>query len=74
MWAFWISWSDCSERCDEGIRTRNRICLNGELGDEGCEGKDYDEENCIGNVRALYMLFSSDTTRQISWPRRYLDC
>ena len=43
----------CSARCDGGSRTRTRICLNGEVGEEGCDGQAASLESCNTQVCAL---------------------
>ncbi|XP_078487952.1 uncharacterized protein LOC100179634 isoform X3 [Ciona intestinalis] len=39
-WSMWMHWSPCSERCGGGSSSRSRICLNGDIGQEGCSSSD----------------------------------
>uniref|UniRef100_H2ZII6 Peptidase S1 domain-containing protein n=1 Tax=Ciona savignyi TaxID=51511 RepID=H2ZII6_CIOSA len=36
VWSEWSDFSECSKSCERGLRTRNRTCLNGNVGDIGC--------------------------------------
>lgn len=37
MWSNWALFSTCSQSCGGGIRTRERFCLNGAIGEPGCD-------------------------------------
>ena len=42
----WSSYQPCSKSCDGGFKVRNRVCLNGVLGDEGCIGDETEITEC----------------------------
>ena len=53
-WDAWKPWSQCSQTCsdngDFGSRTRNRDCLNGNVGDGACTGGDSETlQDCGGD-------------------------
>lgn len=51
-WAQWGTWSSCSDRCgEEGTQTRRRVCVNSQIGDEGCDGSSFDLQQCNRTVR-----------------------
>ncbi len=53
FWSEWGEWSDCSEKCDEGVRTRTRGCISSgdpeEEGEVKCPdwGDKIETEPCI---------------------------
>ena len=42
----WSEWSSCSETCHFGVQSRTRECLNGVVGDIGCDDVDFEERIC----------------------------
>ena len=44
--ASWNRWGECSELCNGGRRDRSRRCIDGKLGEVGCEGDSTQEEDC----------------------------
>ena len=46
MWSQWNRWTVCTATCGGRLRTRDRTCLNGEAGDQGCEGDLNAVETC----------------------------
>lgn len=46
-WTIWSNWSDCSETCGEGSKTRNRSCKLGDDDKTGeCPGEAVETESC----------------------------
>lgn len=52
-WSLWSTWSQCAKTCDSGFRNRERKCVNGIEGEEGCLGSSFDVEQCPNPVRNL---------------------
>ena len=50
----WSSWSLCTQTCDVGLRTRSRICVNGEFGDPGCSEELDESETCNEQVKRMF--------------------
>ncbi|CAG5111539.1 Oidioi.mRNA.OKI2018_I69.chr2.g5840.t1.cds [Oikopleura dioica] len=42
----WSEWKECSQTCNGGVRIRDRQCLFGKPGDNGCNGEVVDNEKC----------------------------
>ena len=42
----WTSWSSCNVSCGAGMRARERICVNGAIGDVGCDEVVMETEMC----------------------------
>ena len=44
----WSNWADaeCSVTCGGGSKTQTRTCINGNVGDVGCEGSENQELSC----------------------------
>ncbi|XP_039259105.2 A disintegrin and metalloproteinase with thrombospondin motifs gon-1-like isoform X1 [Styela clava] len=45
FWDEWTTWSECSATCGNGDRSRERECLNGDVGVD-CFGSDFETESC----------------------------
>ena len=41
-WSEWGAWSSCNKKCDGGVKSRTRICIDG----TGCSGLSSDEIAC----------------------------
>lgn len=54
-WAEWEALSPCSVSCGGGFRTTKRNCLNGSIGDEGCNINDYMKIQACGTVSLLLL-------------------
>ena len=50
-WDFWARWSSCSVSCGTGLKTRERECVDGVVGEEGCIGTEQERMECYGTVR-----------------------
>ncbi|XP_015268441.1 PREDICTED: SCO-spondin [Gekko japonicus] len=46
IWTPWTAWSECSARCDSGVRTRNRSCSNPAYGGPECSGPLVQTRDC----------------------------
>ena len=44
----WSNWADaeCSVTCGGGSKTQTRTCINGNVGDVGCEGSENQDVSC----------------------------
>ena len=38
VWMDWAEWSTCSQSCDEGERSRDRVCMMPQHGGARCDG------------------------------------
>ena len=49
----------CTRTCGGGLRSRSRICVNGEIGDPGCIGPLEEDETCNEQVGAeeIWVIF-----------------
>lgn len=47
-WGAWTSWTTCSKTCEEGIKTRSRLCNNPvpSINGKYCAGNPYEVEPC----------------------------
>uniref|UniRef100_H2Y3E3 Hemicentin-1 n=1 Tax=Ciona intestinalis TaxID=7719 RepID=H2Y3E3_CIOIN len=45
-WSFWSEWSPCTSSCGNGVSSRTRECINGEIGESGCIGQPSEVEAC----------------------------
>ena len=50
FWDTWTLWSDCSVTCGGGTMTRERECVNGAQGDDGCNGSTLETLDCSKQV------------------------
>uniref|UniRef100_A0AC35G3W0 Peptidase M12B domain-containing protein n=1 Tax=Panagrolaimus sp. PS1159 TaxID=55785 RepID=A0AC35G3W0_9BILA len=73
-WTEWTSWSDCSNPCENGQRSRTRYCLNPRPANGGkqCIGSDFELKSCsdptkcgksINGGWAEWSAFSSCTAK-----------
>ena len=45
-WSAWGAWSSCDKKCDGGVKSRTRTCIDGALESLRCSGKSSDEIAC----------------------------
>uniref|UniRef100_UPI00193A61B8 uncharacterized protein LOC120335429 n=1 Tax=Styela clava TaxID=7725 RepID=UPI00193A61B8 len=58
FWSDWSDWSQCTQSCDGGLQSRNRVCINGDQGQIGCGGSDTDERFCNGDACPFWSEWS----------------
>ena len=47
VWDQWSDWSECDVTCGGGATSRSRNCLNGDVGEIGCDiGETYETAIC----------------------------
>ena len=46
MWMPWSEWTGCSSTCGGGVMTRDRECMNGMAGNDGCMGASSESMAC----------------------------
>lgn len=52
-WTSWSVWGACNVSCGGGIRIKQRICFNQDVGDEAilvCVGDDIENDTCNTNA------------------------
>ena len=59
FWDDWSEWTPCSFPCGGGERRRERRCRNGYIGQVGCSGEGFEEEECNQVVSKLKDCFFS---------------
>jgi len=67
-WSPWNTWAGCSDSCGGGTRTRNRLCINGEPDDDGCQGSPLDFGTCNTQVsrKALLQFVRVQYTKKVN--------
>ena len=50
-WSDWSPYGACSVTCDNGVRTRTRTCIGGEVGQPNCQFGSASEEIPCSNIR-----------------------
>ena len=56
MWSTWSYWGGCTVSCGGGSQTRDRVCINGDIGQVGCIGGFIEDEPCNIEVKYLQCL------------------
>ncbi|CAK8676046.1 unnamed protein product [Clavelina lepadiformis] len=65
-WSYWSTWTECSLSCGSGKRTHSRQCIDGEVGNVGCEGNDFEEQDCNTKNCSTWGDWSSWTSCSVS--------
>lgn len=61
-WGDWASWSPCSVTCGSGNASRERPCMNGKMGDAGCQGSNAQTISCDMQDCEEYVEYDGDET------------
>lgn len=48
-WDNWSTWEDCSATCGGGFQSQFRDCINGTIGEDGCDDLDTQSRTCNTN-------------------------
>ncbi|CAK8695094.1 uncharacterized protein LOC143446070 [Clavelina lepadiformis] len=46
VWGEYEAWSECTKECDTGTQIATRECMNGDVGQDGCQGQREKSQNC----------------------------
>ncbi|CAK8695093.1 unnamed protein product [Clavelina lepadiformis] len=57
-WSDWDDWMECSVTCGGGTRHSTRECLNGVVGDVGCQGSKRRNDQCNSQKCPTWTAFS----------------
>ena len=68
-WLPWGSWSDCSQSCGGGLKSRTRQCHQPENGGEPCVGSSYETASC--NTQACE---GEESEEELPVPDGYYAC
>lgn len=49
VWGTWGNYSDCTQTCGGGVKTRSRSCIGGVVGGPGCKESNQEESICNSN-------------------------
>ena len=68
QWSMWSNFGDCSATCGDGIATRNRECINGLPGDQGCHiGEAVEQKPCSIAECSFWSGWIDNLSYHISW-------
>nr|XP_039269684.1 SCO-spondin-like isoform X2 [Styela clava] len=70
LWSEWSTWTTCSVSCGRGETTRERICIDGNIGDSGCRGDSEAIKNCFRPACRVDAKWSRWTT----WSKCSVTC
>merc|ERR1712096_507740 len=55
-WSIWGDFSVCSVSCGGGTTTRERYCVDGDIGDIGCQGVRTEQKSCNDQVTVEHFI------------------
>merc|ERR1712142_1061606 len=50
----WVTWTDCLDICTNPYKTRNRVCVDGDLGQTGCIGSLIETADCDPSILPVW--------------------
>ena len=67
-WSTWSEFGDCSATCGDGIKTRNRECINRLPGDQGCHiGEAVEQKPCSIAECSFWSDLIDNFSYHVSW-------
>nr|XP_002128724.1 SCO-spondin [Ciona intestinalis] len=68
-WDNWGEWTTCTaSACGTGTQTRTRTCIDGQVGQNGCEGSETDTQACQGSCTISWGAWAQWSTCQSAEP------
>jgi len=68
-WNQWNAWSQCAVSCGGGIIFRVRTCMNGIVGDPGCEGPNSENQTCATNVSFVSFVKANCSLKMLAFEK-----
>jgi len=59
-WSDYGAWSSCTKTCGGGLKTRERNCVGGSVGDIGCIGDETDQSVCNTHICPSWSAWRKD--------------
>ncbi|KAK7501165.1 hypothetical protein BaRGS_00007650, partial [Batillaria attramentaria] len=74
VWTGWSTWGDCSATCDQGTRTRHRMCLQANENVGNCNGDSTEEEACTTTLCPLQAGELRSTGSKVNYNTAKAEC